>query len=127
MSVLQRNGVWEIVVGAGGNLIVGAQSVRYRRELTFGEAYTLETRVLCWDDRAFYVEHRFCTQSAGGKFVHAVVVVKNVVLGSLRPAQIVEKLLQREVESPAMPADVIAWIQSNNISSKALRAEASKL
>jgi acyl-CoA thioesterase FadM len=124
----QGNGVWAILTAVRGNLIVGAQTVRYRRELSFGEAYTLETRVLCWDDRAFYVEHRFCTRTAtGGKFVNAIVLVKNSVLGPLKPAQLVEKLSglsPSERESPAMPEDVSAWIKSNDLSSKSLRIEA---
>lgn len=120
---LQRNGVWKILTAARGNLVVGAQTVRYRRELSFGEAYTLETRVLCWDDRAFYVEHRFCTRTAtSGKFVNAIVLVKNTVLGPLKPAQLVEKLPGVN-SSPDMPEDVAAWIKSNDLSSKALRAE----
>lgn len=111
--------------------MVGSQTVRYRRELSFGEPYALETRVLCWDDRAFYVEHRFVTQKVGGggKFINAIVLVKNTVLGKLGPGKLVAKLpglSESEHESPAVPKDIAAWIESNDISSKLLRAESSK-
>lgn len=115
---------------------MGSQTVRYRRELSFGEAYTLETRVLGWDDRAFYVEHRFVTQTEFGsgakkrkKFINAVILVKNTVLGKLGPEKLVAKLPNlREDEQvrPEIPQDVAAWIDSNNISSQLLRAESSK-
>ncbi|KAH7477073.1 hypothetical protein PRIC1_001088 [Phytophthora ramorum] len=119
----QLNGVWEVVTAARGNLVVGSQTVRYRRELSFGQAYTMESRLLCWDKRAFYVEHRFVTK---GDFVNAIVLVKNTVLGALSPEQIVAKLpaLQTDEEaSPPTPADVAAWVQSNDLSSKMLRAK----
>lgn len=122
----QYNGVWKVIVAAGGNLVVGSQTVRYRRELSFGQAYTMQTRLLCWDKRAFYVEHRFVTKSVKGNFVNAIVLVKNTVLGPLNPAQIVAKLpaLQSDENSnPSMLADVVNWIASNEASSQMLRAE----
>lgn len=125
----KRNGLWRELTAHGGNLVVGSQSVRYRRELALGEAYSLETRVRCWDARAFYVEHRFVTQRAGGgkPFVNAVVLVKNSVLGARSPAELVAALLPALSEqartSPEMPADVAAWVASNDLSSKLLRAE----
>ncbi|KAF1332337.1 putative thioesterase, partial [Globisporangium splendens] len=127
----QHNGIWAIVTANGGNLVVGSQTVRYRRELSFGEVYTLETRVLGWDNRAFYVEHRFVTQpkSSGSKFINAIIIVKNTVLGSLGPEKLVAKLpnaREDEQARPSMPPDVAAWIDSNNISSKLLRSESSK-
>ncbi|KAG6574539.1 putative thioesterase [Phytophthora cinnamomi] len=129
-ALWQGNGVWTVVTAAGGNLVVGSQTVRYRRELSFGQAYTLQSRLLCWDKRAFYVEHRFVTRGPKGEFVNAIVLVKNSVLGPLSPEQIVAKLpaLQADEEAkPPMPADVAAWIESNDASSKMLRAEAAAL
>ncbi|TYZ60962.1 hypothetical protein PybrP1_005317 [[Pythium] brassicae (nom. inval.)] len=125
----QRNGLWRVLTAHGGNLIVGSQNVRYRRELALGEAYALETRVRCWDARAFYVEHRFVTRRPGGgkPFVNAIVLVKNSVLGPLSPAQLVAALLpeldDKARASPSVPEDIAAWILSNDISSKMLRAE----
>ncbi|CAI5717822.1 hypothetical protein KXD40_001138 [Peronospora effusa] len=125
----QHNGVWKVVTNAGGNLVIGAQTVRYRRELSFGQAYTMETRLVCWDKRAFYVEHRFVTRDGNGDFVNAIVMVKNTVIGVLSPEQIIEKLPQLQFDEeahPTMPEDISAWIHSNDISSKMLRAEAVK-
>lgn len=122
----QHNGVWKVVTASGGNLIVGSQTVRYRRELRFGQTYTLESRLICWNARAFYVEHRFVTQDVMGYFVNAIVLVKNIVIGALEPAQIIAKLpvLQSDEENnPPMPVDVLRWLESNEASSKMLRAE----
>lgn len=124
--------MWAILTAHGGNLVVGSQTVRFRRELVLGDAYALETRLLCWDARAFYIEHRFVTARSDGKaFVHAIVLVKNTVLGVLSPDALVAKLASQCRDeavpraSPAMPPDVAAWVASNDISSKLLRAESS--
>jgi hypothetical protein len=126
--MMQNNGVWRLLKLTNGNLVVGAQSVRFRRELSLWQQYSIETRLLCWDDRAFYLEHRFVT--IDGKthkpFVNAIILVKNTVIGKLSPAQLVEKLPgldEKESANATMPEDVLKWIQSNDISSKALRME----
>ncbi|KAJ0404598.1 hypothetical protein P43SY_005556 [Pythium insidiosum] len=124
-----RNGVWKIIRAHGGNLVIGTQTVRYRRELSLGQRYFLQTRLLCWDERAFYVEHRFVTfnESTDHAFVHAIVLAKNNVLGKLTPAKIVSMLpnaRKDETTNPSMPDDVAKWIESNDASSKTLRAEA---
>lgn len=109
--------------------MVGGLTIRYRRELSFGQRFTLQTRVLCWDARAFYLEHRFVTQDKvhTEPFVNAIVIVKNSILGPMGPERLVAELTDDDsCASPPMPADVKAWIQSNEISSMALKVEALK-
>ncbi|ETV95357.1 hypothetical protein H310_11246 [Aphanomyces invadans] len=118
------NGVWGLVCANGGNLIVGALSIRYRRELTFGQWYNLRTRIRTWDNQAFYVEHQFVTGKADTLFVHAVVLVKNIVMGSLRPQELME-MRQPGVAAPPVDADVQGWIDSNAASSLMLRPKKS--
>ncbi|TMW63613.1 hypothetical protein Poli38472_002554 [Pythium oligandrum] len=126
-----RNGMWEIIRANDCNLVVGAQSVRYRRELSLGHAYTLETRLMHWDDRAFYLEHRFVTTDykTNQSFVHAIVLVKNSVIGKLSPSKLIEKLPDvgaYETKCPAMTRELQHWIDYNTASSKILREEAQK-
>lgn len=105
--------------------MVGALTIRYRRELCLGQRYTLQTRVLCWDARAFYLEHRFLTQDKANaeQFVNAIVLVKNSILGPVGPERLVAELTEGGSASPPMPDDVKAWIQSNEASSMALKAK----
>jgi hypothetical protein len=89
----------------------------------------METRLLCWDERAFYVEHRFVTgKSKDQSFVNAIVIVKNSVLGKINPQTIVAKLphvsSSDEIRAPSIPPEVEAWIESNQLSSEALRKKA---
>ncbi|OQS07181.1 hypothetical protein THRCLA_00817 [Thraustotheca clavata] len=115
----KANGVWDIIRKHGGNLVVGAQTVRYRRELALWQSYTLETRVLAWDDRAYYVEHRFVS-TENPPFIHAIVLVKNNVLGAKRPHELVSIVAKDQVQ-PAIPEEVALWIKSNQVSSAKLR------
>jgi hypothetical protein len=119
--------VWQIIKDNGGNLVVGSQTIRYRRELSFGEKYEMRTRLLCWDERAFYVEHRFVTQTKRhGEFINAIVIVKNTVLGSLGPKKIISKLpnlQETESKNPSMTSDIQTWIESNKHSSALLKNE----
>ncbi len=108
--------------------MVGSQTVRFRREMSLGQKYVLQTRLLCWDERAFYVEHRFITKDykTAKNFVNAIVLVKNTVIGNVGPAKIIEKLqnvIEDELKSRPIPQDVQKWIESNQISSKLLREE----
>ncbi|OQR90462.1 hypothetical protein ACHHYP_05496 [Achlya hypogyna] len=117
----KANGVWAVVRSVGGNLVVAAQTVRYRRELSLGQAYALESRVLAWDDAAFYVEQRFVTTGADGKdFVHAIVYVKNHVLGSKRPADLVAAVAPGTM-APMIPDEIRLWNEANAICSAKLR------
>jgi len=109
--------VWRILCACSGNFVVGASSIRYRRELGLGQAFQVETQVKCWDKQAFYLEHRFVKDG----FVHAIVLIKNNVLGPKRPDEIVEILYGEKKSSPEIPSDIQLWIQSNAASSAMLR------
>lgn len=124
-TLLKRNGMWDIMRANGGNLIVSSQSIRYRRELEFGQRYTIQTRLLAWDSKAFYLEHRFVRHSANVDFVHAIVLVKNAVVGIL-PQTAISLLMGCDIESPNLRADLAAWIQYDTLSSLALRNEHTK-
>jgi len=139
---LRMHGLWQALRADGQNMVVAAQQVRYRKELPLWRWYRLESRVLCWDDKAFYIEQRFVR----GGFVHAILWVKYAVIGAA-PVDVVrrfnaladiappknwpskvslktgEVLLPAAERSPAMPAELQSWCKSLAESSAALRAE----
>nr|CCA16213.1 conserved hypothetical protein [Albugo laibachii Nc14] len=119
----KRNGMWDIIKANGGNLIVSSQSIRYRRELGFGQTYTIQTRLLGWDSKAFYLEHRFVRHSTKVDFVHAIVLVKNAVIGNVSPQTAICLLLKCDLDSPSFRADLAAWVQYDTLSSQTLRNE----
>ncbi len=101
-------------------MVVGAQSVRYRRELSLGEEYALQTSVCSWDHEAFYIEHRFLTGEEPNAFVHAIIFVKNNLLGSKQPQDVIS-MLDPTLTRPDIPREFQLWMDSNKVSSENLR------
>ena len=56
---------------------IAASTVRYRRSLELFQKVVLRTRVLAWDESAFYLEQRFIREDG---FVYAIVLTKNTVI-----------------------------------------------
>lgn len=76
-------GVWEIARKHNLNMIVAAQSIRYRRELTLFKRYSINTRIVSFSDddadRCFFVETRFEDLSG---FVCAIHHTKYKIVGA---------------------------------------------
>ena len=58
-ELVVRTGLWKRMRDAGMYPVVGAQTIAYRKSLTFGQRYVIESRFLGLDDRAAYLEQRF--------------------------------------------------------------------
>lgn len=115
-----RNGFFTASRKLGAKMVVGASTIRYRRSLDFREAFVIRTKVLGWDDKAFYLEQRFVSKKDG--FVSAIMLCRqNVVRSS--PEQIIEYVCKTKIECPEFPEDLKHWINYITTSSQALRAE----
>lgn len=89
-----RNGLFMASHKLGAKMVVGASTIRYRRSLAFREAFEIRTKVLGWDEKAFYLEQRFVSKKDG--FVSAVMLCRqNVVKCS--PETIIEFVCKRKV------------------------------
>ena len=104
----------------GGNLVVGATMIRYRRSLQLWQWFSLRTRILCWDDNAMYVEQRFVGRKDG--FVCAIALLKMVVKGTT-VENVLERLCVGSSRSPAFPPEVQSWAETINRSKDNLRKE----
>ncbi|XP_059200823.1 protein THEM6-like [Centropristis striata] len=115
-----RNGLFMASRKLGARLVVGASTIRYRRSLAFREVFEIRTKIVGWDEKAFYVEQRFVSKKDG--FVSAVMLCRqNVVHCS--PERIIEFVCKRKIECPEFPEDLKHWISFISASSQALRAE----
>lgn len=91
-----RNGLFMASRKLGAKMVVGASTIRYRRSLAFREAFEIRTKVLGWDEKAFYLEQRFVSKADG--FVSAVMLCRqNVVRCS--PETIIEFVCKRKVRN----------------------------
>lgn len=100
ISLYARNGVLKAVRALGATMVVGATTVRYRRPLCVGEKFELRTRIVTWDEKAFYLEQRFVSSKDG--MVAAVMFCKQNVLRS-SPDKILQHLCKRKV------GNVLKW------------------
>ncbi|XP_023282022.1 protein THEM6-like, partial [Seriola lalandi dorsalis] len=96
-SLYTRNGVFKGVRALGASMVVGATTIRYRRALCIGEGYELRSRIVTWDDKAFFLEQRFVSTRDG--LVCAIMYCKQSVIRS-SPDKIMQHLCKRKVECP---------------------------
>ncbi|XP_005395793.1 PREDICTED: protein THEM6 [Chinchilla lanigera] len=115
-----RCGILGALRELGAHAVLGASCARYRRSLHLFEPFEVRTRLLGWDDRAFYLEARFISLRDG--FLCALLRFRQHVLGT-SPERVVQHLCKRRVEPPELPEDLKHWITYNEVSSQLLRAE----
>lgn len=94
---LARCGVLGALRALGARAVLAASCARYRRSLHLLEAFEVRTRLLGWDDRAFYLEARFISLRDG--FVCALLRSRQHVLGT-SPERVVQHLCKRKVSAP---------------------------
>nr|WP_158868382.1 acyl-CoA thioesterase [Leifsonia sp. AG29] len=58
-DLLMRNGVWAIFKQRGWYPVVASETISFRKSLQLGQAFTVESRILGFDEKAVYVEQRF--------------------------------------------------------------------
>lgn len=59
MDLLERTGLGDPLKERGWFPVVTGESIGFRRPLTLFQRFEVETRILGWDDRSFYVHQRF--------------------------------------------------------------------
>ena len=88
--------------------VVAAQTIRFRRSLTLFQRFTVESRVLGWDDRAFLVEQVFMRDRE--LVAHAVVRARFLgTKGERISPRDVLALVGLGEPSPPLPATVARW------------------
>lgn len=118
------NGMFEVMDKNNTAVTVTATCARYRRSLHLYQKIVLQTRVLAWDEDAFYLEQRFVGKDG---FVHALVLSKNKTVSRdnsgrlFMPEELVSLLYGECKESPRKSEDLELWIKYNSVSCERLR------
>ncbi|XP_069129391.1 protein THEM6-like [Argopecten irradians] len=89
--------IGKIGVGRTVKLTNAAQSVRYRKSLQLFDRFTVISKVIFWDEKAFYMEQQVIRQR--DNFICAVVMCKQAVIGQ-SPVSLVEKLPGHSTVTP---------------------------
>ena len=113
LDLIVRIGVLGTLRRKRWNPVIGSLKIRYRRSLLPFQRYDIRTRLLCWDDRWFYLDQRF---ERRGELV-AVALVKGLFLGpeGRVPTQGVVDASAHRIQSPPPPEAVIAWQHAERV------------
>ncbi|KAA6463144.1 thioesterase [Acidobacteria bacterium AB60] len=117
VHLLARTRLLSHILRAGWTPLVGAVWMTYRRSLGAFARFTLTSRLVCWDERWFYLEQTF----AGREGLVAVGWVKGVLRGregNLDPQQVLERV-SPGIVSPGMPEAIATW---NELTKEKLQA-----
>jgi acyl-CoA thioesterase FadM len=121
MDYVLRTGTGRIALKWRARPIVGDVMAKFRRDLRLFERYTIHTRLLGWDDKWLFMEHRFVRHGR----VLGVVAMRGMFVnskGPITPAELATAL-QVDPVSPPVPAWILAWHQGCNGLSEVLREE----
>lgn len=110
---LIRTGIWDACQTCKVQPVLAALQIRYRLPLMPFQKYTLETQVLGWEGTRLYIEQRF--KRADGVVVAIAdlsAALYNVDKQKSEPMFGIFNLVELQVESPPLPAHIIAWQQA---------------
>lgn len=121
MDYVLRSGAFRVALKHKAVPIVGDTWGKFRRELRLFERFEIHTRMLGWDHKWSFMEHRFVKDGR----VLGVVVMRGLFRspkGGVAPGEFARHLGLAEA-SPVMPQWLVSWSRSCDDMSEALRAE----
>ena len=107
MHLLARTRVLDHVLRSRWTPLVGAVWMTYRRSLPLFSRFTLGSRMVCWDERWFYIEQTF----TGRDGVAAIGWVKGLLRApgrNLEPQKVIDAVSPGAL-SPPMPEAIATW------------------
>ncbi|MEE1617046.1 acyl-CoA thioesterase [Brachybacterium sp. J153] len=119
MDLMLRSGFWKRITDAGWYPVVAGQTITYRRSLTLGQKFDLDTRVIGHDERWIYMEQVFRREGR----VIADAVVRARFLREEGGSVPVSEVLELSGPMPAdreLPAWVIAWNEGSSAHGRGL-------
>lgn len=120
MDYVLRSGAFRAALRHRARPIVGDVWGKFRRELKLFERFEIHTRLLGWDDKWSFIEHRFVKDER----TVGVVIMRGLFRGpkgNLAPAELIAEMgLQH---SPPLPEWLARWSASCDELSAGLRDE----
>jgi acyl-CoA thioesterase FadM len=130
MDFVLRFGMAGYVIKNGYIPVLSSASMRYRLPLLPFQKYSLTTRIVCWDDKWAFMEHRFIIR--GGR-KHGAVAAIGLVKGGFYNKKTRSTISTNDVmaalgineQSPPLPDYMARWQESEDVlrSELAMRQE----
>ncbi|WP_299489811.1 thioesterase family protein [uncultured Shewanella sp.] len=105
--MLAEMGLLSRFIKLGWMPIVNAVEFTYIRDIKPLAKFEIETKLVGWDEKYFYIEQRFVSN----KGLHCIVHVRGVFVckGKQVPIDSMLKEVGYEQTTPALPAEVLKW------------------
>lgn len=117
LDLILRTGLFKIMVQQKSVPILASASIRYRLSLDPFQKYSIQTQILGWDEKWFFIEQRFLMGSGPKQGeVAAIGLVKGCFLNSQTkttvPSHDVLNAISYNTPSPTLPQHVIDWLRA---------------
>ncbi|WP_370263755.1 acyl-CoA thioesterase [Cryobacterium sp. TMT2-23] len=125
-DLLHRTGIWAIFLKRGWYPVVVSETISFRKSLTLGQKFTVESCILGFDAKAVYVEQRFVRPGADGSpEVYAQGFIRGRFLKRTGGVVTIDELVEAVGTVPedlSVPAWLLDW--STDVAMPATRAPA---
>lgn len=114
VDLMLRTGLGRMAFKSKWAPLVGSATIRFRRSLDPFQSYQLKSRIVCWDEKWFFIEQQF---ERRGELIAA-----GLIKGLLRgrdgniPTAEVLRSLNLNLPSPEMPEQIRVWRQAETAS-----------
>ena len=108
VDLLVRMRAFRAVISRGWRPINAGTMITFKKSPLPWERFTVRTRILCWDEKWFYFEHR--VEKRNGE-IAAIAAARGLLRGregNVPPAALVE-LVGASIASPPMPDYIERW------------------
>lgn len=114
LDLILRSGLFKVMVQQKSVPILASAKIRYRLSLDPFQTYMLQTQILGWDEKWFYIEQRFLMGSGPKQGeVAAIGLVKGCFFDSRNkvtvPSRDVLQSIGYTSESPSLPPHIVDW------------------
>jgi acyl-CoA thioesterase FadM len=114
-DAFKRSNGWQLMKKADIHPVVVAENITFRKSLTLGQKFSIESKVIGWSDIAFFIEQRFVVK--GEIYARAIVKLRFLKSpkGTPTPAEMFEVLGAWEGEPAVLPKWVIDWDTASSL------------
>ncbi|MGN6327033.1 thioesterase family protein [Pseudolysinimonas sp.] len=116
LDLMERAGAWRRLQAAGVYPVVTGQTIAYRRSLTRGQRYIIESRIAGYGEKHVYIEQRFVVdgQIWERAFVEGRFLRRS---GGVVPIEEVGVIVGEDVAAHPAPAWLVEWTARNALPS----------